>query len=176
MLFQLPGPAAAAILPLSRPATEAPMLRDRFSEALKDAMRAKDMASVSTIRLMIARMKEWDIEARTKGNKDGIGDAEILQMLSGMVKQRGESITAYQQGKRQDLADKEQAEIDIIRKFMPQQLDASGIDAVIAKGIAETGAAGIKGMGPLMAWLKANYAGQMDFAAASAAAKKALGG
>lgn len=152
------------------------MLRDRFTEALKDAMRAKDMASVSTIRLMIARLKEWDIEARTKGNKDGVADAEILQMLSGMVKQRQESVTAYQQGNRQDLADKEQAEIKLIRTFMPQQLDTSGIDAVIAKGIAETGASGIKGMGPLMAWLKANYAGQMDFAAASAAAKKALGG
>ncbi|MBX3503360.1 MAG: GatB/YqeY domain-containing protein [Alphaproteobacteria bacterium] len=152
------------------------MLRDRFNEALKDAMRAKDMASVSTIRLMIARLKEWDIEARAKGNRDGVADAEILQMLSGMVKQRGESIAAYQQGNRQDLADKEQAEIDVIRRFMPRQLDAAGIEVVIAKGIAETGASGIKGMGPLMAWLKANYAGQMDFAAASAAAKKALGG
>jgi len=124
------------------------MLRDRFTEALKDAMRAKDMASVSTIRLMIARLKEWDIEARAKGNKDGIPDAEILQMLLGHGEARQESIAAYQQGNRQDLADKEQAEIVVIRKFMPQQLDASGIGAVIAKGIAETGATGIKGMGP----------------------------
>lgn len=152
------------------------MLRDQFTEALKDAMRAKDAAAVSTIRLMIAKMKEWDIEARAKGNKDGVPDSDLLQMLSGMVKQRQESVVAYQQGNRQDLADKETAEIAVIRRFMPTQLDDSGIEDAIRKAIAETGASGVKGMGPVMAWLKANLAGQMDFAKASATAKKLLGG
>ena len=152
------------------------MLRDQLTEALKDAMRARDTVALSTIRMMIARMKERDIEVRSQGNHEGIGDPDVLSMMGGMIKQRQESIAAFVQGGRQELADKETTEIAVIRRFMPSQLDAAGVEAVIAKGIVETGAAGIKGMGPLMAWLKANYAGQMDFAAASAMAKKALGG
>jgi uncharacterized protein YqeY len=152
------------------------MLRDQLNEALKDAMRAKDTVALSTVRLILAKLKEQDIEARTKGNQSGISDADMLVMLGGMIKQRNESIAAYQQGGRQELADKEQAEIAVIRRFMPQQLDAAGVEDAVRQGIAATGATSVKQMGPLMAWLKANYAGQMDFAQVAGTVKKALGG
>lgn len=152
------------------------MLREKLSEALKDAMRAKDATALSTVRLILARLKEQDIEARAKGNKDGIPDADILVMFGTMIKQRNESIAAYTQGGRQELADKEQAEIEVIRRFMPQQLDAAGVEDAVRKGIAATGATSVKQMGPLMAWLKANYAGQMDFSQVAGTVKKALGG
>ena len=152
------------------------MLREKLNEALKDAMRARDATAVSTVRLVLARLKELDIEARAKGNKDGIPDADILVMFGTMIKQRNESIAAYQQGGRQELADKEQAEIEVIRRFMPQQLDAAGVEDAVRKGMAATGATSVKQMGPLMAWLKANYAGQMDFSQVAGTVKKALGG
>ena len=152
------------------------MLREKLNEALKDAMRAKDVAAVSTVRLILARLKELDIEARAKGNKDGIPDADILVMFGTMIKQRNESIAAFKQGGRQELADKEQAEIEVIRRFMPQQLDAAGVEDAVRKGIAATGATSVKQMGSLMAWLKANYAGQMDFSQVAGTVKKALGG
>ena len=152
------------------------MLRDRFTEALKDAMRAKDMAAVSTVRLILAKLKDQDIEARSKGNQTGISDADILVMFGGMIKQRNESIAAFTQGGRQELAAKEQAEIEVIRRFMPQQLDAAGVEEAVRQGIAATGATSVKQMGPLMAWLKANYAGQMDFSQVAGTVKKALGG
>ncbi len=152
------------------------MLREKLNEALKDAMRARDATAVSTVRLVLARLKELDIEARAKGNKDGIPDADILVMFGTMIKQRNESIAAYTQGGRQELADKEQAEIEVIRRFMPQQLDAAGVEDAVRKGMAATGATSVKQMGPLMAWLKANYAGQMDFSQVAGTVKKALGG
>jgi uncharacterized protein YqeY len=152
------------------------MLRETLNSALKDAMRARDMTVVATVRLILARLKEQDIEARAKGNLNGISDADILVMLGGMIKQRHESIAAYKQGARQDLADREQAEIDVIRRFMPQQLDAAGVEDAVRKGIAATGATSVKQMGPLMAWLKANYAGQMDFSQVAGTVRKALGG
>jgi uncharacterized protein YqeY len=152
------------------------MLREKLNEALKEAMRAREMATVSTVRLILAKLKDLDIEARSKGNHSGIADADMLVMFGSMIKQRHESIAAYQQGGRQDLADKEQAEIDIIRRFMPQQLDASGVEEAVRKGIEATGATSVKQMGPLMAWLKANYAGQMDFSQVAATVKKALAG
>lgn len=152
------------------------MLRDKLNDALKDAMRARDATAVSTVRLILARLKELDIEARSKGNQAGISDADVLVMFGTMIKQRHESITAYQQGGRQELADKEQAEIAVIRRFMPQQLDAAGVEEAVRKGMAATGATSVKQMGPLMAWLKANYAGQMDFSQVAGTVKKALGG
>lgn len=152
------------------------MLREKLNEALKDAMRARDAAALSTVRLVLAKLKEQDIEARAKGNPAGIPDADVLVMLGGMIKQRNESIAAYTQGSRQDLADKEQAEIEVIRRFMPQQLDAAGVEDAVRQGIAATGASSVKQMGPLMAWLKANYAGQMDFSQVAGTVRKALGG
>src|SRR5690242_10278065 len=98
------------------------MLRERFTEALKTAMKSKDARSVSTVRMILARLKDQDIAARGKGNAGGIGDGEIQQMLQGMVKQRREAIALYEQGGRQELADQEREEIAVIEGFMPKQL------------------------------------------------------
>jgi uncharacterized protein len=151
------------------------MLRSRFNETLKSAMKAKDPRTVGTVRLVLAKLKERDIEARAKGNHDGIPDAEIQQMLQGMVKQRRESIELYEKGGRKELADQEREEIEIIERFMPQQMDEAGIAAAVEAAIAEAGAQSAKDMGKVMALLRERHAGQMDMAKASAAAKKALG-
>jgi uncharacterized protein YqeY len=151
------------------------MLRQRFSEALKDAMRAKDAPTLSSVRLILARLKERDIEVRPKGNPEGIGEAEIQQMLQGMIKQRRESIELYEKGRRADLADKERAEIAVIERFLPQQMSEAEQEAAIKEAIAAIGAVGIKDMGRTMAALKERYAGQMDAAKASQAVKRLLG-
>jgi uncharacterized protein YqeY len=151
------------------------MLRERFTEAMKDAMRAKNAPRLSAIRLILARLKERDIEVRPKGNTEGIGDAEIQQMLQSMVKQRRESIELYEKGKRVDLADKERAEIAVIEQFLPQQMTEAEREAAIKDTIAAIGAAGIKDMGRTMAALKEKYSGQMDAAKASQVVKKLLG-
>ena len=152
------------------------MLRDKLSDALKDAMRARDMAAVGTIRLILAKLKEVDIAARTEANREGVADDKILSMLQGMIKQRNESIVLYQKGNRADLADKEKAEIGVIERFLPQQMDEAAVEAAVKEAVAASGAKSIKDMGGVMAALKAKYAGQMDFAKASAAVKKALAG
>ena len=152
------------------------MLRDRLNTALKDALRAKEAATLSTVRMILAAIKDRDIAARPKGNTTGVSDDEILSLFGTMIKQRREAIALYEQGGRQELADKEKAEIAVIERFMPQQLDQAGLEAAIAKGIAETGAKTVKDLGGLMGWLKTNYAGQMDFGKAAAQAKKQLGG
>jgi uncharacterized protein len=151
------------------------MLRERFGEALKDAMRAKDAPTLSAVRLILARLKERDIEVRPKGNLEGIGDVEIQQMLQGMIKQRRESIELYEKGKRVDLADKERGEIAVIERFLPRQMSEAEQEAAIAETIAAIGAAGIKDMGRTMAALKERYAGRMDAAKASQAVKRLLG-
>ena len=152
------------------------MLRDKLSDALKDAMRARDMAAVGTIRLILAKLKEVDIAARTEANREGVADDKILSMLQGMIKQRNESIVLYQKGNRADLADKEKAEIAVIERFLPQQMDEAAVQAAVADAIAASGAKSIKDMGGVMAALKAKYAGQMDFSKASAVVKKTLAG
>ena len=152
------------------------MLRDKLSDALKDAMRARDMASVGAIRLILAKLKEVDIAARTEANREGVADDRILSMMQGMIKQRNESIVLYDKGGRQDLADKEKAEIVVIERFLPQQMDEAAVQAAVADAIAASGAKSIKDMGGVMAALKARYAGQMDFAKASATVKKTLAG
>jgi hypothetical protein len=151
------------------------MLRERFTEAMKDAMRAKDAPTLSAIRLILARLKERDIEVRPKGNAEGISDADIQQMMQGMIKQRRESIELYEKGKRIDLADKERAEIAVIETFLPQQMSESQQEAAIKEIIAAIGAAGIKDMGRTMAALKEKYSGQLDAAKASQAVKRLLG-
>jgi uncharacterized protein YqeY len=150
------------------------MLRDKLNEALKDAMRARDMAAVSAIRLILAKLKEVDIAARTETSREGVADDRILSMLQGMIKQRNESVVLYEKGKRPDLADKEKAEITVIERFLPQQMDEAAVAEAVAGAIAAAGAKSVKDMGGVMAALKARYAGQMDFAKASAAVKKAL--
>jgi uncharacterized protein YqeY len=152
------------------------MLRDKLNEALKDSMRARDMAAVGTIRLILAKLKEVDIASRTEANREGVADDRILSMLQGMIKQRNESIALYEKGNRTDLADKERAEIGVIERFLPQQMDEAAVDAAVKEAIASAGAKSIKDMGGVMAALKAKYAGQMDFAKASAAVKKTLAG
>jgi uncharacterized protein len=151
------------------------MLRDRFNEDLKTAMKARDQAGVSTLRMINATLKDRDIAARPKGITQ-VDEAEIVDMLQKMVRQRQESIELYKQGGRQELADKEQAEIDLIERYLPKKLsDAEQADA-IAKAIAESGASSIKDMGKVMAKLKEGYAGRMDFGKVGPAVKAKLGG
>lgn len=152
------------------------MLRQQLNDALKAAMLGKDARTVSTVRLILAALKDRDIAARPKGVADGIGDDEIRQMLQSMIKQRRESITMYEQGGRPELAKQEADEIVIIEKFLPKQLDEAAITQAVKAAIAATGAGGIKDMGKVMAELKAKHAGTMDFAKAGAAVKKELGG
>jgi uncharacterized protein len=150
------------------------MLRDKLNEALKEAMRARDMATVSAVRLILAKLKEVDIAARTETSREGVADDRILSMLQSMIKQRNESVALYEKGNRPDLAEKEKVEIAVIERFLPQQMDDAATTAAVAEAIAAAGATSIKDMGGVMAALKARYAGQMDFAKASAAVKKAL--
>jgi uncharacterized protein YqeY len=152
------------------------MLRDKLNEALKEAMRARDMEAVGAVRLILAKLKEVDIASRTESNREGVADEKILSMLQGMIKQRNESITLYEKGNRPELAAKEKAEIAVIERFLPRQMDDAAVDAAVKEAIAAAGAKSVKDMGSVMAALKAKYAGQMDFAKASAAVKKALTG
>src|SRR5437763_323149 len=131
------------------------MLREKLNEALKDAMRARDMAAVGTIRLILAKLKEVDIAARTEANREGVADDKILSMMQGMIKQRNESITLYEKGNRADLADKEKAEIAVIERFLPKQMDEAAVEAAVKDAVASAGAKSIKDMGGVMAALKA---------------------
>ena len=150
------------------------MLRENLTEALKDAMRARDMTTLGAVRLILAKLKEVDIANRTAASREGVADDRILSMMQGMIKQRNESIVLYEKGNRADLADKEKAEIAVIERFLPKQMDEAAVAAAVAEAVASTGAKTVKDMGGVMAALKAKYAGQMDFAKASAAVKKAL--
>jgi uncharacterized protein len=152
------------------------MLRDNLAEALKEAMRARDMTTVGAVRLILAKLKEVDIAARTEASREGVADDRILSMLQGMIKQRNESVVLYEKGNRPELAEKEKAEIAVIERFLPKQMDDAAVAAAVAEAMASTGAKTVKDMGGVMAALKAKYAGQMDFAKASAAVKKALAG
>ncbi len=149
------------------------MLREDLQNELKNAMKNKDMVTVGAIRLIIAGQKEKDVEARGKGLEKA-SDADLLAMMQTMIKQRNESIKIYLEGKRQDLADKEQSEIDVINRFLPKQMTKDEIEKVIKDIIAQTGASGIKDMGKIMGVLKTNYAGQMDFGMASGIIKGLL--
>ena len=151
------------------------MLRERFNEVLKEAMRAKDQAKVGTIRMIMAGVKDRDIAARPQGNSTGIDDGAILNLLRSMIKQRQESIEMYHKGGRQELVDKEAAEILVIESFMPQQMSDEETRAAVSAVVKETGAATIKDMGKVMAELRARHAGVMDFAKAGPLVKAALG-
>lgn len=152
------------------------MLRDKLNEAMKDAMRARETVALGTIRLILAKLKEVDIASRTESNREGVPDDRILSMMQGMIKQRNESVVLYEKGNRADLADKEKAEIAIIERFLPKQMDDAAAEAAVRDAIAAAGAISVKDMGGVMAALKTKYAGQMDFAKASAMVKKALAG
>jgi uncharacterized protein YqeY len=151
-------------------------MRERIAQAMKDALKSKDQAALSTIRLISAALKDRDIAARSDNNHDGISDDEILSMLQTMIKQRNESAKMYEDGGRPELAAAEQAEIELIKQFLPEQLSHDDIEKAIKDAVAETGAASIKDLGKVMAHLKEHYAGQMDFSAASQMVKAALMG
>ena len=151
-------------------------LRDRFNEQLKEAMKAKDAKRVSTLRMILAGLKDKDIAARTETNREGIPDEDVLGLLAKMIKQREESAAAFESGGRPELAQAEREEIAIIREFMPKQMSPEESRAAAQGVISELGAASMKDMGRVMAALKERYAGQMDFAKASAVVKKTLAG
>jgi uncharacterized protein len=150
-------------------------LRDKFMDTLKESMKAGDKPRVGTIRLIQAALKDRDIDARGQG-KGQLTDEDILSLLQKMVKQRQESIAIYTQAGRQELADGEQAEVDIISAFLPKQMDETAMKAAISAAITESDAASMKDMGKVVAVLKGKYTGQMDFAKASQMVKAALGG
>ena len=149
-------------------------MRENIADALKEALKAKDQVALSTVRLISAALKDRDIAARGNDNPDGISDEEIFSMLQTMIKQRSESAKLYRDGDRPELAANEEAEIDIIKKFLPTQLGSDEMHQAISKAIAKTGAGSIKDMGQVMGYLKEHFAGQMDFSAASQKVKAAL--
>ncbi len=149
-------------------------MRERLREELKLAMKTRDQHKLSTLRLILAALKDRDIAARGNGQSDGVSDDDILQLLTKMVKQRRESIRLYEQGGRIDLAGREAEEIAIIETFLPRQLDDDEMTAAIAEVINDVGAKGLKDMGPTMAALKERYGGRMDFAKAGLLVKQRL--
>jgi hypothetical protein len=150
------------------------MLRDEFTERMKTALRARDTRTLSTVRLIIAGLKQKDIEARGAGNPAGIAEPEIQRMLQGMVKQRRESIELYEKGNRPELARQEGEEIAVIESFLPRQMDDAAIEEAAKAAIAESGAAGLKDMGKVMGALRERHAGVLDMAKAGAAVKRLL--
>ena len=152
------------------------MLRTRLNEALKEALKKKDERTVSTVRLILAALKDRDIADRSKGNYEGISEDEILQMFNSMIKQRRESIAMFEQGGRCELAQRENEEIVIIQKFMPQQLSDAEMETAADEAVKKLGASSLKDMGRVMAALKESYTGRMDFSRASGMVKKRLGG
>lgn len=151
-------------------------IRTALSNAMKDAMRAHEELKLQTVRMIMAKIKEQDIEARAKGNMDGIAEGDILSLMQGMIKQRQESAKMYREGNRLELAAKEDEEIKIIEAFLPAQMSDEEVAGVVATLISSVGAAGIKDMGKVMAELKAKYAGQLDMAKAGAVVKQKLAG
>jgi uncharacterized protein len=151
------------------------MLRQAFTERLKQAMKARDTRTLSTVRLILAALKERDVAARGEGNTEGLGDQDIALMLQAMIKQRRESMALYEQGHRADLARQENEEIAVIESFLPQQMSEDEITAAARSVIAEIGAAGLRDMGRVMAALRAQHAGAMDFSRAGPIVKRLLG-
>jgi len=137
-------------------------------------MKAKDTARVSTLRLIMAALKDRDIAVRTEGKPDGIADEDIIGMLGTMIRQRRDSVKMFREGNREELALKEEAEISVIEEFLPRQMDDGEIEVACKGAIAETGAEGIKDMGRVMGEIKSRHAGQMDFGKASAKIKELL--
>jgi len=138
-------------------------MRSRVSDALKQAMRDRATARLSTLRLITAAIKDKDIAARGEGHDTGVGDAEVLAILGKMTKQRQESARAYEEGGRLDLAEREREEIGVIEEFLPRQLNEGEVESAIRVAVESTGADSIRDMGRVMALLKGKYTGQMDF-------------
>lgn len=151
-------------------------MRDRLSSALKQAMKERDQRRLSTLRLINAAIKDRDIAARGDNQPDGVSDDEILAILSRMVRQRQESVRAYEEGGRLDLAEQERREIEVIGDFLPSPLTDAEEDAAIDAMIGEIGADSVRDMGRVMSALKAKYPGRLDFAATGSKVKTRLCG
>lgn len=151
-------------------------MREELNQSLKEAMRAKDQRRLSTVRLILAAIKDRDIAARSEDKTDGVDDAEILQILQKMVKQRREAADTYESAGRVELAEQEREEMAIIEEFMPRQMSDEEIEEAVGAVVAEIEASSLKDMGRVMAALKERHAGAMDFKKASGKVKAALGG
>ena len=151
------------------------MLRQRLNDELKAAMKSREQRTTSTLRLILAALKDRDIAARTRGVTNGVDESEIMDMLQKMIRQREESIALYKQANRQELVDQEQGEINIIERYLPKKMSDAETEAAIAGVIAELGAASIKDMGRVMAALKERYPGRMDFGKVGQQVKQKLG-
>ena len=149
-------------------------MREKINQALKQAMKDQDKRRIGTLRLVNAAIKDRDIAARSK-DRNGVSDDEIIEILARMIKQRRDSIAAFEEGGRSELAAQEQEEIDIVTEFLPKQLDEDEIREICTSVIAELGAQGLKDMGRTMGELKKRYTGQMDFSKASRMVKEMLG-
>ena len=150
-------------------------MQERFSEALKAALKSQDKVRISTLRLINAAIKDRDIADRSDNGGEGVSEEVVLEILAKMIKQRQESLTAYEEAGRLDLADQERNEIVVITEFMPRQLDDDEIVAAVDAALAEVGAETLKDMGKVMGLLKKQYTGQMDFGKAGARVKEKLG-
>lgn len=156
-------------------------MRERINQDIKDAMKSGDKTRLATLRLINAAIKDRDIAARVddKGQSTGkekVDDSDILALLQKLIKQRRDSIESFEKGGRQDLAEKEQAEIDVIEAYLPKQMNEAEIKAAVEAVVGELGATSLKDMGHTMATLKERHTGQMDFGKASAMVKKLLAG
>lgn len=150
-------------------------LRDRLQSALRDAMKARQADRLSTLRLINAAVKDRDILSRGEGGEAQVSDSEITAILGKLIRQRQESAHAYDEAGRVELAERERAEIEVIREFLPRQLTEAETEAAIEAAVAETSASSIRDVGKVMALLKARHAGQMDFAAVGARVKARFG-
>lgn len=150
------------------------MLRDQLKEAMKQAMRDKEQRTLSTVRLILAAIKDRDIAARTEENNEADDNAVVLGILSKMVKQRQDSIKAYEEAGRAELAEQEREEINVIQSFLPKQMSENEIKDAVDGAIGETEASGLKDIGKVMAVLKQQHAGTMDFGMASRLVKEKL--
>jgi uncharacterized protein YqeY len=151
------------------------MLRQAFTERLKEAMKARDSRTISTVRMILAKLKERDVAARGQGNSDGIPDDDARRMLQAMIKQRRESVVLYEKGNRADLVRQEREEIAVIESFLPHQLGEVEIEAAAKAVIAETGARKTSDMGKVMAALRERHAGAIDLGRAGAIVRRLLG-
>ena len=150
------------------------MLRQDISTSLKEAMKAREEIATSTLRLIMAALKDRDIANRTGGKVEGVGEDEILEMMQKMVRQRRDSIDMYEKGGRKDLAAREAQEIEVIQRFLPKPMTETETQDAIAMAISELSAESIKDMGRVIGHLKQQFAGRMDFGKASGEVKKRL--
>ncbi|MDA9623367.1 GatB/YqeY domain-containing protein [Rhodobiaceae bacterium] len=150
------------------------MLLDHIKDDLKIAMKAKNSLVISTLRMVTSAIKNIEINNRSSNNSNSVDEAEIIQLLSKMIKQRKESADIYSNSDRRDLEKKENDEIIIIQKYMPKQIDENEFSSIIDEAMKETNSSEIRDMGKVMSFLKENYSGQMDFGKVSAMLKGKL--